>query len=126
MSYKRSLTILALFIGGYASVMGVGENTTKVLWDANAFCAALVAAGLAQPALSDASAFVQVATTIGAMAFGYFTVESSIGYRYAIDFDWRALMGALAGAGLVHANNQNITQSVKATLGIAPLIPPKP
>lgn len=111
MSYRRLITIVMLFIGGYAGIAAAGGDTTSLIFDWNALGAGLIAAGLAQPRLTDASVTVQIVTTFCAFLVGYGTIESSIGSRWAIGFDWRAVVAGLAASGLVHSNNQNVIQS---------------
>lgn len=117
MSYKRLVTLLVLFIGGYAGIASAAHDPTQLVFDWNALSAGLIAAGLAQPALSDASVLVQLVTTFCAFLVGYGAVESAVGYRYGIDFDWRAVMAGLAASGLVHSQNTNVTAPIVEAVG---------
>jgi hypothetical protein len=123
-SWKRLGIILIVFIGGYGSVAAVGQDPSALTFDWDAIRAGLIAAGLAQPALSTASPITQIVSTICAFIFGYGTIESSIGFRYAIGFDWRAVIFGLSAAGLIHTNNQNVVQPIAQA--IAKPAPEKP
>jgi hypothetical protein len=116
-SYKRLLTVLALFLAGYASIAAASLDPSVIQFDWAALGVGLLWAGLAQPALSTASMPVQIVTTIGALAAGWGGIEVGTGYRYTfLHFDWRALGAALTTAGIVHTNNDQARQ----LLGIQP------
>ncbi len=108
---RQWLIVIAGFIGTYINISVAGHDPTKIIWDWIAFGSALSAAGYAQPAMGDAPALVQIATGVGAFVYGYGQVMAGSGFRYSIGFNLLGIAQGLVFAGLIHANNPNVTQS---------------
>jgi hypothetical protein len=110
MTYKQLLTLLGLFIGGYALTAAASQDPSSITWDWVAVTTGLTAAGISQMLKTDdVPRMMQILSTIGAFMVGWAGAEVAVGYRYVIwHFDFRALAGGLGMIGLLHSQNPSV------------------